>query len=309
MADHERFPADLPIYRHLGRTSDERSWLSSLPTLVEEFERRWSLRVGRPFATGSAAWVAPAVREDGSSAVLKVSWPHAEASHEAAGLVLWGGDGAARVLAADAENFVLLLERCVPGTPLAACDLPVDQVLDVAASLLRRLWRPAPAAAPLPRLEDVAARWAGLVRERMRRFRPPFDSELVECGARLLEELPQSSTRRVLLHGDFNPENVLMATRQPWLTIDPKPMLGDPAYDPEPVLFQVDDPMQHQDPVRSVVARHRLFADLVGESADRMLLWALARRVEAALWHLARDEPQTASRRMDEASLLARAAP
>jgi streptomycin 6-kinase len=38
--------------------------------------------------------------------------------------------------------------------------------------------------------------------------------------------------RRVLLATDLHAMNVLAATRQPWLAIDPKPYVGDPHYDP-----------------------------------------------------------------------------
>ncbi len=36
----------------------------------------------------------------------------------------------------------------------------------------------------------------------------------------------------MLLLTDLHAGNVLSAGREPWLVIDPKPYLGDPAYDP-----------------------------------------------------------------------------
>jgi streptomycin 6-kinase len=48
-------------------------------------------------------------------------------------------------------------------------------------------------------------------------------------------DLP-SASRRVLLHGDFNPGNVLSWGDGRWAVIDPKPMIGDPAYDPWPLV-------------------------------------------------------------------------
>jgi streptomycin 6-kinase len=35
----------------------------------------------------------------------------------------------------------------------------------------------------------------------------------------------------VLLCTDLHAENVLAAEREPWLAIDPKPCIGDPAFD------------------------------------------------------------------------------
>ena len=73
----------------------------------------------------------------------------------------------------------------------------------------------------------------------MDEFRPALDAGLVETGARLLEELPATATRCLVIHGDFNPTNILRAEREPWLAIDAKPMLGDPGYDLAPLVIQV----------------------------------------------------------------------
>jgi streptomycin 6-kinase len=41
----------------------------------------------------------------------------------------------------------------------------------------------------------------------------------------------------VLLHADLHYENVLAADREPWLAIDPKPMLGVAEYQVAPALW------------------------------------------------------------------------
>ena len=40
-----------------------------------------------------------------------------------------------------------------------------------------------------------------------------------------------------MTHGDLHYANVLAADREPWLVIDPKPMSGDPHYEPAPLLW------------------------------------------------------------------------
>src|SRR5262249_7886796 len=123
-------------------------------------------------------------------------------------------------------------------------------------------------------------------------------------GARLLESLPASATREVVVHGDFNPGNVLAATREPWLAIDAKPMVGDPAYDPSQLLLQVDDT---DDPT---VLRERFeqFGAAVGEGPQRLLAWAVARGVESAVWETSGERPENGRREMHQASVLARLA-
>ena len=93
-------------------------WLDRLPRLVEECAEQWSLRVGEPFSGGNVAWVAPAELPDGSKAVLKINFPEPESEREGEALALWGGEGAARLLAEDEGRRALLLERCEPGTQL-----------------------------------------------------------------------------------------------------------------------------------------------------------------------------------------------
>jgi streptomycin 6-kinase len=48
----------------------------------------------------------------------------------------------------------------------------------------------------------------------------------------LLRGLPAAAEREVLPCTDLQAEDILAAQRGPWLVIDPKPDVGDPAYDP-----------------------------------------------------------------------------
>ena len=88
--------------------------------------------------------------------MLKIQKPHRESEHEAAALELWDGDGAIRLLDHDPEEHALLLELCVPGTPLSAAGQ--ETALDVFVELLPRLWKPA--GEPFRPLADEAAWWA-----------------------------------------------------------------------------------------------------------------------------------------------------
>jgi streptomycin 6-kinase len=207
----------------------------------------------------------------------------------------------------DAERYALLLERCDPGTELAAAHhVPAQQRLILAAEVLAELWRvPAPAGTGLERVGAVAAEWADMVEERVRRLRPGFDAGLTALGARLLRELPATATREVVVHGDVNPGNLLAARRRPWLAIDPKPMIGDPGYDPWPLLAQIDSPFGYPDSRRILARRLALFADIVGVDARRLGAWALARTVEAALWEVEYDNLPAGATLIDNARVLA----
>ena len=84
---------------------------------------------------------------------------------------------------------------------------------------------------------------------------------------------------------------MLRAERSPWLTIDAKPMVGDPAYDPWSLATQVDEWPDGPDDLARLGARFQVIADVTGESFERMLGWSCARSVESALWHASLSEP------------------
>lgn len=279
-------PATLPVVATVSAQEGGREWLARLPSLVDELRDRWSLRLSAPFHGGSCSWVAPVQLADGEPAVLKVTWPHREAAGEAEGLRLWRGRGIVRLLREDRANYAVVIERCEPAEKLGdATRLSVHERLLVGAQLLRELGSVTPPQhSGLERLAALTADWADLVEERMERLRPDFDPGLVAGAARLLRELPVSAAREVIVHGDFNPGNVLSAQRQPWLAIDPKPMIGDPGYDPWPLVSQIDDPFAHPDPRRVLAERFALVGDVLGEDASRLAAWAFAREAESALW-------------------------
>ncbi|MFE9381799.1 aminoglycoside phosphotransferase family protein [Streptomyces sp. NPDC007025] len=275
----------------MSRTADGHGWLARLPALVEQLRERWQLRLAAPFHGGSCSWAAPAELPDGIRVVLKLTWPHPEG----AALRLWGGRGAVRALAQDAAAFALLLERVEPGVELGcATHLPAEERLLAAAEVLCELWVADPAAGTasgMGRVADTAAHWADVAeRQAARSWPPALDAGLFRLAARLLRELPRSARREVVVHGDFNPGNLLSARRSPWLAIDAKPMTGDPAFDPWPLLEQVDAPFAHEDPHRVLRHRTALPAEALGEDTDRIRAWSVARHVEYALWSVDEDE-------------------
>ena len=176
---------------------------------------RWSLDLEPPFQPGGeTAWVAPGRSIDWGEVVLKVAWRHPEAEHEADGLREWDGDGTVRCHAVEQfeDTTVLMLERCLPGTALSA--KPPELQDEVVAARLRRLWRrPARGCTfrPLASMCDLWAVEEGLARE----------------GIALFRSLPEPAVTDVLLCTDLHAGNVLAAEREPWLVIDPKPLLGE----------------------------------------------------------------------------------
>lgn len=253
-------------------------WLAELPALVARVAADWRIEVGDPFLPGGAtAWVAPARDDAGNELVLKVCWTHPEAVHEADGLRAWGGAGAICLARANelAEATVLLLERCRPGTQLRA--LPPEEHDLVIAGLLRRLWMEPPPGYRFRPLADMCDYWANRYEERSPSERGCLEAPLAKEGIRLLRKLPRSGGKALLLHTDLHAGNVLAAEREPWLAIDPKPYLGDPAYDVTQHIF--NGVFVEGADAGALAARMARLLDL---DLDQILRWLFARAVEAS---------------------------
>jgi streptomycin 6-kinase len=202
------------LQREWSRDAD---WLAELPRLVRECAEQWALHIEEPVETPRSL-VVPA-----GEFVLKLNAPsHFEADHEATALECWAGNGAVRVVARDDGRRAFLMERCRPGTPLA--ELGVDQTVAL-AGLLPRLWvEPAPDH-PFRLIADEAERWAVHVHSAYERSGRPFERSLVLAAL----DVFRTSDRRAgtLVNQDLHGGNVLAAEREPFLVIDPKPVIGE----------------------------------------------------------------------------------
>lgn len=251
------------------RMPERCTWLERLPHAIHELQERWSLSLGAPFDCSdvSCAWVAPVMRADGTRAVLKLGMPHFEGAHEIHALRFWDGSPTVRLLEADVDLNAMLLEQCQPGSALR--ELPEREQDVIIAGVLRCIWsRPAPPH-PFRPLSAMTAHWADETIAAVRRWP---DAGLVQEGLRLLDELSRSSADDVLLATDLHAGNVLRAQREPWLVIDPKPFVGDRAYDATQHLFNCKDRILAA-PDTTI---HRV-AELLGIDEERIRLWMFAR--------------------------------
>ena len=253
------------------KSPERKTWLENLPELIDKQLFQWSLRLEGPFHNdGTCSWVSRVVRSDGTQAVLKLAMPHMEGKDEIRGLRYWSGRSMVKLLEADDDCGAMLLERCLPGTPLRLEPEPAqDRIIAV---VLTRVWQSTTEGIgllgfrPLSQMTDL---WC-LETLAQRYFWP--DAGLVEEGMRTMTELAQPAPDDVLLATDLHAGNVLRSQREPWLAIDPKPFVGDRSYDPVQHLINCETRL-HRDPV-GLVER---IADLTGVDSRRLRLWTFAR--------------------------------
>ena len=252
----------------LGRDESGAQWLNQLPLLVDELMERWDLEPrGEPFSSASLAYVVP-VSSRRAHMVLKVQWPHDEAAHEAEALKTWNGDGAARLIDCDAARNALLVEECVPGTYLA--DARDADPLGILSGLLPRLWKPA--GQPFRPLSDVARQWALHLPQAWERAGRPCERRLVDAALEHLEALPPTQGEEVLVNQDLHGHNVLAATREPWLVIDPKPLRGEREFSLAPIIRSFE--FGHSE--RATRSRLDRLSSELGLNRARVLGWTVA---------------------------------
>jgi streptomycin 6-kinase len=236
---------------------------AGLSNALAECREMWGLRLGDPYVPGAVGYAVRAELPDGTPAVLKLSPPDRESEHEADALEAWNGDGAVRLYARDDERGALLLERCEPGTQLAA--VGQETALNVLVGLLPRLWKPA--GAPFGTLEDEAAYWIESLRARR--------DSLARAAVQRLEELAPTQGEQVLLHQDLHAENVLAARREPWLAIDPKPLVGEREFAAAPIVRSFE--LGHGK--RDVLHRLDRLSSELGLDRERVRGWTIGQTV------------------------------
>lgn len=265
-----------------ARSPDWASWLHELPRLARGMLSEWSLTPDGPALTGQTALALPVTTRTGEPAVLKLGWPHPEATYEHLALRAWGGRGAVRLLQADPRRWVLLLERAHADRDLTS--VPVEAACAVVAGLYGEIHRPA--IPQLERLSQLAARWAAELLQLRSHSQVP--RRYVEQAAALARDFAADpATDGTLLHTDLHYLNVLAADRVPWLVIDPKPISGEPAFEVAPLLWNRWDEAVATGNIRSAVLG-RLYAvvDAAGLDEDRTRDWVIVREMVNVMWSL-----------------------
>ena len=256
------------------------SWLDRLPVLLAESAARWSLTLAPAVANLSYNYVAPATLVDGTPVMLKLGVPNPEILTEIAALEHYDGHGICKLLAADGEQGLLLLECLQPGAMLSTLG-DDDEATTIAAQVMRTLWRPAPAEHNFP----TVARWGqglGRLRQRFAGGVGPFPQCLVEQAESIFAELLITPGEQVLLHGDLHHYNILSG-RGGWLAIDPKGLVGEAAYETGALLRNEWGPDMTALPQRTA-RRVAILAEVLNQDRQRIIGWGIAQAVLSAWW-------------------------
>jgi len=282
---------DLPdgVLGMARRSPEWADWVDGLPGVVRELLEGWELTTDGWMMHGFVALVVPVRTGSGRSAVLKISFPDEQAEHEHLALQRWGGRGAVRLLRADPHRRAMLLERLHPERLTEVEDV---EACEVVAGLYSQLHVPA-----LPQLRTLSSYvegWAAALAELPRDA--PLPRRLVEQAISLARDfVADPGSVGTLIHGDLHYENVMAADREPWLAIDPKPVDGDPHYEPAPMLWNRFDELAASSSGQSVREgvrrRFHTLVDAAGLDEHRARDWVVVRMLDNARERL-QDPPE-----------------
>ncbi|WP_168627236.1 MULTISPECIES: aminoglycoside phosphotransferase family protein [unclassified Cryobacterium] len=272
---------------------DKSSWQTVAGELLLDTLSRWKLALAGSHEGGRAGIVVEVVQEDGTPAVLKIGVPHEEGRWEAVALAAFPKGTAPQLLRQDATTWALLLESVRPGTPLRDAGLDPMEALTIGGTLHGRIASSSPVrGSTLPRVSDFAASGALRMRDRIAREADLFERleiepEPLHRAADELLRLADLSTAGALVHGDFNPGNIVHSMdddSERWMVIDPKGMVGDPAYDLWPLVTQLGDPLNDPDPAGRLSEQLMVAANAAGCDPRRTAEWAFARAGQVTVW-------------------------
>jgi streptomycin 6-kinase len=248
------------------------------------FPRRWNISGAELIAETFSSRIWKVVRADGSPAVVKALKPFDDVADELRGahFLAWRhGHGAVRLFGRDGRK--MLIEYAGERHLSAVLDHDGDRsATEVAVEVMARLHAPSEHPAPTA-LQPLRERFADLfakAAEDRNRGRESLYVEAAELADRLLGD------RRNIrpLHGDLHHDNVLLSPRG-WLAIDPKGVLGEPAFDAANMFYNpLDRDDLCLDPER-IAGMATVFSRSMTIDPRRLLDFAVAYGCLSAAWH------------------------
>lgn len=268
----------------LRGTTEGQQWLNSIPTTIQQYEKKWNLKAQSPFHL-TYNYVAPAIRSSGEHVVLKIGFPKdKEFATEANALEIFQADAAIKLLEFDADNAVMLLEKAEPGT--AVHTLPNDsKQLSIVASVIKKLHKPIQSTTRFPTLSN----WAQAFTRYKKAFPKhisPIPSALFDTAEQIFTEYLQDATEFVLLHGDLHNDNILLSQRG-WVAIDPKGVVGQPEYEAGTFLRNPYHDLAGHTNIKAFETRRIIqLSEKLGFDKKRVKNWAFAQTILSMIWFL-----------------------
>jgi len=261
--------------------STGKSWLLNFDGLIDYCENKWRFKLMEHYKL-SFNFVAPVVLGNNSKAILKLGVPSAGINNEMAALKAYNGNGFCKLLDANPERGVLLLEYLHPGKPLTTITNNAEAT-KIAAGLVKAMKCSVPRFSfSFPSIQDQVKSFSR-PREQFNGGTGPIPEEFVIQAESFYKYLSGTMHDVYLLHGDLHHENILSAADNSWKAIDPKGFIGETGY--ELIPFLMND-LKGRDVLATVTERINIFSEQLNLDRDRIIKWAVYRSVLSLCWKM-----------------------
>ena len=262
-------------------------WLESLETRIQTYLTKWQLTAIGPVDNLSYNYVLRVADSEDSLFILKLGVPHFDIQNEIYTIQAYDGDGCAKLLKADEENGVMLLEQLSPGTMLSEVK-DESLVLQYYVKVWQSLRRPASDYKEAPLVRDW---FNGLQRYRKayKNGNGPISNHDIDLAEQCFQYVTETSAGTELLHGDLHHENILFSQEHGWTAIDPKGVLGDPYFDL--ISFLLNYLHTKDNPKELLQFRVNVISEQLALDRQRLLKAAIAMATLSACWSIEEQEP------------------
>ena len=264
----------ISIYGEKGK-----AWLNALPQLVSTISSKIGLRDLIEVTNLTYNYVLSGLQGD-NPIILKLGLDNVGLKREAFALKCFSGCGAVKVLAEDDGK--LLLEKAVPGTSLKSHFPDQEQEsIEIVCGVMQKLHQAnITTTHNFPLIKD----WLKALDKDW-----PIPDRYLQKSRELRDQLLKTTSPDVLLHGDLHHDHILQ-NGEDWLVIDPKGVIGEPAYE---VAAFIRNPMpellHHSDIPNIIQGRITRFAEALELSERRILDWCFVQAVLSWVWALEDD--------------------
>ncbi len=287
-------PIPIIIPETLSQKEKWADWLAQLPDILDNCAKKWALQIEAPlqeeYAQMGYGYITPATQSNGTEVILKIV-PQSILNElrERQALQLCDGKSTVKLLGYNETLGTIMIERVRPGVPLSV-HADDEKNTRIACHQMKNFWRPLPAKHNFIST-DYEIEGFNRLRKNNNGTTGKFPEKWATRAETLYHELMATSTQTVLLHADLHHHNILSATREPWLTIDPKGYYGDPGYEVGAYLANYpEESCEGQDRNKIDMRRIHIMIEEMDIPRDRLIKWGIVLSCIWARWNI--DDPE-----------------
>ncbi|CAN5187138.1 aminoglycoside O-phosphotransferase APH(6)-Id [soil metagenome] len=256
------------------------AWLKELPELIEFFSAKWQLSNIAPFDNLTFNYVAQAHSAHyNKPVVLKIGVPHPEFINESNALTFYDGHGSVKLLAHDEQKYGMLLAQIQPGNTLKSF-FPTQekQAIEYACQIMKKLHaRPISGSSEFPTIDNKFLAFdSPKIPRRLQRH--------VDRAQNFVNELSASAPQKYLLHGDLHHDNILLDAQGNAVSIDPKGVVGEAAYEVGAFMCNPEALCQQYNIPKLLNLRLDQFSQTLAIDRERLAKACYARIILSACW-------------------------